>query len=107
MGYALVPVKYPHQQITIIALVKRILKMAQLAPLVSRRGIFTGSLSMVVDVGVTVEDVDEEVGVEVEVEDIGSLDDEKVAFSDVGTDIGTKELAGLAKMFWAGPITCR
>ena len=62
---------------------------------------------MVVDVGVTVEDVDKEAGVEVEVEDIGSLDDEEVAFGDVETDIGTKELAGLAKMFWAGPITCR
>jgi hypothetical protein len=60
---------------------------------------------MVVLVGVTVEEDEEDAGgVEEDIE--WSLDDEAEAFGDEGVDMGTNELAGLAKRFWPGPITC-
>ena len=46
------PVKYAHRRVTFMALLKRILKMAQLEPLYSRRGMLAGSFSMVVGVAV-------------------------------------------------------
>ena len=48
----LMPVKYAHWRVTFMALLKRILKMAQLEPLYSRHGMLAGSFSMVVGVAV-------------------------------------------------------
>jgi hypothetical protein len=45
-------VKYAHRRVTFMALLKRILKMAQLEPFGLRRGISAGSFSMVVGVAV-------------------------------------------------------
>jgi hypothetical protein len=79
-----------------MALLKRILKMAQLDPLDSRRGMFAGSFSMVV--GVAVGGGDEAVGMGVILGDVG------VELADRGIN----ELEGLLGIAgWAGPITCR
>jgi len=96
-GYGLRPVKYAHQHVTFMVFPKHILKMAQLEPLCSRRGIFAGSFSMVV--GVTVGRGDKTVDMRVSLGD-GGEDRE-------GVDRGIKELAGLVVVGRAGPITCR
>jgi hypothetical protein len=44
------PVKYAHWHVTFMALLKHILKMAQLLPLCSRWGMLAGSFSIVVGV---------------------------------------------------------
>src|SRR5580698_2872045 len=54
-GHGESPVKYAHQRVTFMALPKRILKMAQLEPLYSRRGMFARSFSMVVGVTLAME----------------------------------------------------
>jgi hypothetical protein len=83
-----------------MALLKRILKMAQLEPLDSRRGIFAGSFSMVV--GVTAGGGDETVVI-LTGEDLGE------EMGDMLVDRGTNELEGLVLVLAgrAGPITCR
>ena len=93
-GYGLRPVKYAHRCVTFMALLKRILKMAQLELLCLRHGMFARSFSMVV--GVAVGGGDETVDMMV------------VGLGDEGADRGTKELVGLVLVlvFWAGPITC-
>ena len=68
------------------------MKMAQLEPLGSSRGMFAGSFSM-------------EVGV-LDAVDIVTV--AEVALGDVGTEMDTKGLEGLFEVLagWAGPITC-
>ena len=60
MGRGLVPSKYPHHRVAIIATQKRAEKIAQFAPFVSRRGMLLGSCSMGVE---AVEDVEMEVDI--------------------------------------------
>jgi hypothetical protein len=83
-----------------MALLKHILKMAQLEPFDSRRGILAGSFSMVVGVTAGGGDVTEDM---LTGEDLG---EERGVMA---PDKGTKELDGLAVVLAgrAGPITCR
>jgi hypothetical protein len=82
-----------------MALLKRILKMAQLDPLYSRHGMLAGSFSMVVEVAV---------GRGVVTVDITfDLMDEGVERPVERPDSGMDELEGLVLACWAGPITCR
>jgi len=107
MGQGLVPEKYPHRRVTLIASLKRNLKIAQFRPSCSRRGMLAGSFSMEVgdasDVeaaGVVIADM---AGVGIR----GGLGDGPgVEAREVEAD-GNEELAGeLVVAFWAGPITC-
>ena len=74
LGLGLLPVKYDHRRVTFMASRKRIMKMAQLEPLGSSRGMFAGSFSM-------------EVGV-LDVVDIVTV--AEVALGDAGTEMDTK-----------------
>ena len=82
-----------------MVLLKHILKMAQLEPLYLRRGMFTGSFSMVVGVAVSGDDVI--------VDMIGLVGEGDEGVKGVKMDdSGTNELEGLVLACWAGPITC-
>jgi hypothetical protein len=103
-GYGLVLVKYPHQCITFIALLKHILNMAQFALFGSRRGIFAGSFS--IEVGAVVVDTVDVFGVTVDILEEGRGVGERLG--DDAREVGTKELVGLDGVVAcrAGPITC-
>jgi hypothetical protein len=103
LGYGLLPVKYPHQRVTFIALLKHILNIAQFAPFGSRRGIFARSFS--IEVGAVVVDAVNMIGVVVDILEEGRGVDESLG--DDAREVGTKELAGLDGVVAcrAGPIT--
>jgi hypothetical protein len=88
-----------------MALLKCILKMAQLEPFGSRRGMFAESFSMMVSVVTVGDDVAVDIGGRAADVDLGE------GFVEVleRADRGTKELDGLvvAVLGRAGPITCR
>jgi hypothetical protein len=97
-------VKYCQRRITFMVSLKRILKMAQLEPVGSSRGMFAGSLSTVVGALAIEEDVLEDMGGRADDDALGEGLREEVG---VKPEIGTKELEGLfvAVVGRAGPIT--
>jgi hypothetical protein len=97
-------VKYPHQHITFITLLKHILNIAQFTPFGLRQGIFAGSF--LIKVGAVVVDAVDVVGVTVDMLEEGRGIGK--CLGDDAREVGTKELAGLDRVVEcrAGPITC-